>query len=261
MDDKENMPKFDECKRIYEEYRYILDHRKFLFELYKENDCRVKVKKENFDEYIKKYNKEHNKNLNETDYLKYLILNDYIRDKIDFNSNWINRGMYSGKNDESLKDYIKRLNDDKVYFLNFYENEILNESIKDVYKIKDEFLKLQDEIFKLQGKNKELKKKLEDSTKEIISIMGLFSAIIGLIISNISVMNTDTTIFKVVIVNASLILSITAIFFFIDYILNKKDEKNKITPFLVVAIICIAIILISLIMSNNSLKVLYFKLL
>lgn len=259
MEDKENVPKFDECKRIDNKYKNI-NHMKFLYELYAENDYKIKVKKEKFDNYIKEYNEKYNKKLDEkldeTDYLKYLVMNNYIRNKIDFTSTNIKPSM----NDEMLNWYIDYLKKDGVYFLKFYENEILNESIKDIYKIKDEFLKLQDEIFKLQGKNKELKKKLDDSTKEIISIMGLFSAIIGLIISNISVMNTDTTIFKVVIVNASLILSITAIFFFIDYILNKKYEKNKITPFVVVAIICIAIILISLIMSNNSLNIFCIKL-
>lgn len=247
MDNKENIPKFDECKRIDNKYKNI-NHMKFLYELYIENDYKIKVEKEKFDNCIEEYNQIYSESLNATDYLKYLVLNDYIRNKNDFDSKTIRLGLYSGKNDENLQEYIEGLNNDGVYFLNFYKNEVLNEAIKEVKKTKEEVLIL--------------KESLNDSTKDTISIMGLFSAIIAIIICNMSMLD-NITIPKVVIVNASLILSITAIFFFIDLIINKKyktNEKNTINPFLVVAIICIAIILISLIMSNNSLKVFYFKL-
>lgn len=248
MEDKENMPSIVECDKINNKYKNI-DHVKFLYKLYVENDYKIKVKKEKFDNYIEEYNEFHHESLNATEYLKYLVLNDYIRDKIEFDSKCIKFGMYSGNDDKSLEDYIKRLNNDGVFFLNFYKNEILNETIKEAKEIKEEVLNL--------------KESLHNSTKDTISIMGLFSAIIAIIICNMSMLD-NITILKVVIVNASLILSITAIFFFIDFIINKKyktNEKNTINPFLVVAIICITIILISLIMSNNSLKVFYFKLL
>lgn len=225
---------YDECNRIIGEYT-LDEAEKFIVKLMEKNDYRQYVDKEVYDCVFKQENIEEKA---KNDFLKYLIINDFIKIYYD---NIKDFGL-SNISDEYLINYVKELyNSEKKWYIKLYKNDLAINALKRISKLNKETEKLKEETVHLN-------EKVKDSMKDILSIMAFFISLVALISINMEFLK-DTTGFKILIVNLSLILSIGFIFLFITLIFRKNnftDEKKRDDK--TINIISIIIVILSIVL-------------
>ena len=231
---QENEIHSDECNRIISEYT-LEEAERFIVEIMEKNDYRQYVDKEVYYCVLKQENIEEKV---KNDFLKYLIINDFIKIYYDNSKTFCSSNI----SDEYLINYVEDLyNSGKKWYIKLYTNDLAINALKKISKLKEETEKLKEETMHLT-------EKVKDSMKDILSIMAFFVSLVALISINMEFLK-DTTGFKILIVNLSLILSISFIFFFITLILKKNnstDEKKRDDK--TINIISIIIVILSIVL-------------
>lgn len=233
MSDYEKEPTAREIIKIQNSYKDDSAD-KFILDLYEKNNYRLCVTEELYLETCKQ-----NNIANTNDFLKFLVLKNYIRKKRDSES--INKAedLYS---DEILNEYVNQLKEEKNYYIKFYKEDLTLYTLK---KNKE-----------LQEQTQEIFDKIKDYNKENLTIMGLMVSVVAIILTNVFNIENNIELKNIIVGNASIILGISAIFLFINIIFDKsKQDKEKYKQIWIIIGITIAIIFLVVLLPNSiSLK-------
>lgn len=233
MSDYEKEPTAREIIKIQNSYKDDSAD-KFILDLYEKNNYRLCVTEELYLETCKQ-----NNIANTNDFLKFLVLKNYIRKKRDSES--INKAedLYS---DEILNEYVNQLKEEKNYYIKFYKEDLTLYTLK---KNKE-----------LQEQTQEIFDKIKDYNKENLTIMGLIVSVVAIILTNVFNIENNIELKNIIVGNASIILGISAIFLFINIIFDKsKQDKEKYKQIWIIIGITIAIIFLVVLLPNSiSLK-------
>lgn len=207
---------------------------KFILDLYEKNNYRLCVTEELYLEICKQ-----NNIANTNDFLKFLVLKNYIRKKSDSESTNKAEDLYS---DDILNEYVNQLKEEKNYYIKFYKEDLTLYTLK---KNKE-----------LQEQTQEIFDKIKDYNKENLTIMGLLVSVVSIILTNVFNIANNIELKNIIVGNASIILGISAIFLFINIIFDKsKQDKEKYKQIWIIIVIAVAIMLLTVLLPNSiSLK-------
>lgn len=202
---------------------------KFILDLYEKNNYNLCVTKEL---YLKICNQ--NNIPNTTDFLKFLVLKNYIRNKNDLQD--INKAV-DLCSDEMLNEYVNQLVIEENYYIKFYKEDLTLYTLK---KSKE-----------LQEKTQEISDKIKDYNKENLTVMGLLISVVAIILTNVFNIENNIELKNIIIGNASVILGISVIFLFINIIFDRgKQDKEKYKQIWTIIGITFAIIFLAILLPN-----------
>ena len=233
MLDDEKAPPTEEIMKILNSYKDDTAY-KFILGLYEKNNYRLCVTEKLYLETCKQ-----NNIANTNDFLKFLVLKNYIREKSDSKSIDKTEDLYS---DEILNDYVNQLKKEKNYYIRFYKEDLTLYTLK---KSKE-----------LQEQTQEIFEKIKDYNKENLTIMGLLVSVVSIILTNVFNIANNIELKNVIVGNASIILGISAIFLFINITFDKsKQDKGKYKQIWIIIVIAVVIMLLTVLLPNSiSLK-------
>lgn len=233
MSDDEKVPTAKEIIKIQNSYKDDTAE-KFILDLYEKNNYRLCVTEELYLETCKQ-----NNIATTNEFLKFLVLKNYIRKKSDSKSLDKAVDLYS---DEILNEYVNQLKIEKNYYIMFYKEDLTLYTLK---KSKE-----------LQEQTQEIFEKIKDYNKENLTIMGLLVSVVSIILTNVFNIANNIELKNIIVGNASIILGISAIFLFINIIFDKsKQDKEKYKQIWIIIVIAVAIMLLTVLLPNSiSLK-------